>query len=607
MKSQAKTPSTDTPESMNSSPNLLITVDGPSTRDIDDAFSLASTEAGWQLKVAIATPAAIVTPGSELDMAARKLAATVYGGTRVIKSMLPLALSENQCSLVAGADRLAMVISIDLDARLQVLATQVSFDQVTVSNRLTYEDVPRLAGQQDTLGQLLRDAINVSKGLLAGRRSSGALAFFDLKTLIYLDEDGAMQHAKSVDDMVGHIVIQEFMVLANTQLARWAIEKELPFIYRSHRPKLAAPPVADILESMQTMNEEALKAQLAVIMGTAVYSPHALGHYALSLPYYAHTTSPLRRYVDLVNQRQIRAHCAGMPPAHGQDEITAICSEINEVLAQAKIDRSDSFKAAVVNRAARALDGGHLSRLGDPELVQAIKLAASSGGMPATLGAYLANRMRAEGLADKVLDVMVTAASAIELPEVLIEAWCALLLNEPTRAKHFLMFAIQTDLAGQHSTRDRAIDTSGFEVHVSILRKSDGTTLSASALAPRKKDAENLASARLICQFMGAPASSTQARDVLSTSTPPAAPAGALQASDRRNFKGEIMEFCQKRRIAPPAFEVSSTGPSNDARFTCRATLQHPGGLKSVVFEGAKTKKDAEAGASRKLLDEVGL
>lgn len=593
---------------MTSAPEFFVTIDGPSTRDIDDAISLQQVGDGWRLTVAIAAPAAEVEPGSTLDMAARKQAATVYARTRVVKSMLPLSMSEERCSLLAGVERFAMLITIDLDEQLKAAEPRIHFGNVKVAHRLVYEDVPFLASQKGDLGQMMRDAINLSKALLAGRRSAGALAFFDLTKLVYLDEDGALQRASSADDMIGHIVIQEFMVLANTQLARWAIQREIPFIYRSHRPKLAAPPVTDLLESIRTMSQDALSEQLKVVMGTAVYSAHVQGHYALNLPFYCHGTSPLRRYVDLVNQRQALAHCKALELPHTQEEVAEICEQVNETLAQAKIDRSESFKEVVVNRAAHALGGASLERLGDPELVQAIKLSASSGAMPEALSSFLARRMAGSGLADKVLDVMVTASGAISLPPDLLDAWVSLLSTEPTRAKHFLMFALQTGLATEHGAQDEAIGTAGFCVRVSVRRVSDNAVLNAGARAPRKKDAENLASARLMCQFLGAKESMDFQgdQDALPAAAAPT-PASPAPVGGARNYKGEILEFCQKKRLPPPEFVITTSGPSNDARFKCVSTLRVGKEMSTVVFEGARTKKEAEAGASRLLLTEVGL
>jgi len=217
--------------------------------------------------------------------------------------------------------------------------------------------------------------------------------------------------------------------------------------------------------------------------------------------------------------------------------------------------------------------------------------------------------MAGGGLPDKVLDVMVTAATVIKLPLDLLDAWVSLLSTEPTRAKHFLMFALQTGLASGHGAQDEAIGTSGFAVHVSVRRVSDNAVLNAGARAPRKKDAENMASARLMCQFLGAAADTSFSGDqdslpaaVAALSAPSPQPSGGV-----RNYKGEILEFCQKKRLAPPVFTVTSSGPTNDARFKCVAQWNLGEEIPTVVFEGARTKKEAEAGASKLLLAEVGL
>ena len=604
---------------MDAATTPFVTVDGPSTRDIDDAFSLERAAEGWRLRVAIAVPAAHVEPDSTLDAYARKLAATVYASTRVVKSMLPLGLSEDLCSLTAGTSRQAMLIEMEIGPDLGIRSTEVSFEQITVASRLTYEDVPRLAAdpEQGVLCTMMQDAISLSRALLNSRRNAGALAFFDLAKLLYLDEEGAIRRAATAGDMAGHIVIQEFMVLTNMQVARWAIEREIPFIYRTHRAKLAAPPAAELLETIQTwgndpqrarQSEEALMERLSVIMGSASYAPHALGHYALNLPFYAHCTSPLRRYVDLVNQRQILAHCLATTPPHTQEEMAEISQSINDTLAQAKIDRSASFKGVVVDRAARAVGTGQIERMGDPELVQAIKLSVGSGAMPEPLAAHLANKIAEGSLPDKVMDVLVTASTGVDIPETLLAAWTTFMTAEPHRAKHFLMFALQTNLAVEHSTNDEALNGRGFIVRVSFRRVCDNALLHASAAAPRKKDAENLASARLMCSFMGAAGIPSQPTENLEpTAVIAAATVAPLSEGPRRNFKGEILEFCQKRKLQPPVFEVIASGPTNDARFTCKAHMTLGEKTPMVTFTDARTKKEAEAGAAQKLLFEVGL
>jgi len=244
-----------------------------------------------------------------------------------------------------------------------------------------------------------------------------------------------------------------------------------------------------------------------------------------------------------------------------------------------------------------------LERMGDPELVQAIKLSAGAGAMPDALGAHLATKLSRGQLPDKVLDVIVTATSAIVLPQQLLAAWSHFLGTEPTRAKHFLMFALQTGLASAHEASDQPMNGVGFEVRVSMRRLSDGSPLHASASAPRKKDAENLASARLMCLFVGAPGiASMPIEDIPQAAAVVAKPA---ESQPRRNFKGELLELCQKKRISPPSFEVGTSGPPNDARFSCRASLSINAELKTGVFENAKPKKDAEAGASEQLLGQI--
>jgi ribonuclease R len=581
----------------------LVTIDGPGTRDIDDAIWVRkAADGGWVVTVAIAVPATLVAKGSPEDHAALALAATVYARSSAIKTMLPRAISEEQAALKVGT-REAMVIEMGLGADLAPNSVAIRLEAVQITRRLTYEDVPALAREQDDLGRSLATAITVAQGLLARRRAAGALVFADLHRLLYLDEDGGMRQALSASDMVGHIVVQELMVLANTMVARWALERDIPFVFRSHQVKKSAPPPADLVQTILDMvargddDRESVQERVALIAGAASYTPIVLGHYALNQPFYAHCTSPLRRYVDLVNQRQISAAVAGHDLPYSQAEIATICTSVNDTLAQAKLDRSAHMKQKVIDRAARTVDAGRLDRLGEPELVQAIKMAARSGSFPVALAEHVAHKLEDNELADKVLDAIVEI-SVHDLPAEILQAWSVLLSQHPTKSKHLLMFAVQTGMADRHAVTDRPV-AGGFAVTVDLRRIADDRQIEARATAGRKKDAENLASARVMCLFIGAP--DFEVPTLTAAAAPQKAAPQPLTEGANRNFKGELLELCQKRKLAPPEFNVSTSGPPNDARFSCIVSLDGSEGSS----EGLRTKKEAEAAAARALLEQL--
>jgi exoribonuclease II len=137
----------------------LASIDSVSTRDIDDAISVEKTPDGWQALVAIAAPGVSVSMGSDADIAARAMAATVYARTSVVKSMLPREISEGAATLKAGSTRPAMLIEIRLNDELDVLETNISLSDVIVSDKLSYEDVPIYARKPTDIGRMLQNAI----------------------------------------------------------------------------------------------------------------------------------------------------------------------------------------------------------------------------------------------------------------------------------------------------------------------------------------------------------------------------------------------------------------------------------------------------------------
>lgn len=582
-------------------PDDFVTVDAASTRDIDDAFTIETNGDGLTVWVAIAAPALAIPIDSPEDREARALGATRYGGPRVLQAMLPPMISEGSCTLQAGVDRPAMVMRIEMSANLEPELAEVLQADIRVAQRLTYEDVPRLAADAGPMQPMLARAIQLGTALLDARRRDGGLAFFDAVRFLYANEEGTIKQATSKGDMVGHIVIQELMILTNRLLAAWAIRQDLPFLYRNHQTKLATPPAADLAQQLLVQARDAvtttdlLMERMRTLMGTADYGAVATGHYALHLPQYSHSTSPLRRYADLVNQRQVFAHISGQTPPYSQGQLHDLVEPLNATLTKAKEDRALSMKQATQRRASRALGAGRLASLGSPELVQAIKLSARAGAIPIELEDFLIDRMESNRLEDKVLDALVEASTfGKAYSPTLLLAWSRLMATRPEHSKHFLMFAVQTLLAEAYSSSERAV-AGGFEVTVRLRRAHDRFPIEVKAVAGRKKDADNLASARAMCAFVGSPDLVRDAPAAVAAPAPALAPAPPAITG---NPKGALLETCQKRKWPMPEFECTQVGPSNAPVFSCTVRVRAP----AQPFEGASTghstRKAAEAAAA---------
>lgn len=595
---------------MNTVDTALFTIDEPHSRDLDDAIGVARTDTGWTVRVAIANPSAVVPIGSNEDAHARAQGATIYRGPTATKPMLPRSISQEQSTLTAGAQRAAMLIDLSIDRSGGVLGTALSFGHVTVSRRLSYKDVPAIAqNKSDELHAPISDAIGIAKSLLQQRRARGSLAVFDPSRFLLTDEEGRLQFF-DVSEMAGHLLVQEVMIAANAAVAAFAATNNIPFLFRSHEPRISSPRGAAATASFDAWiagghaTAAAAAERLSLVAQKARYSNLLTGHYALSLPAYAHVTSPLRRYADLVVQRQLAAFLDGRALPYTQDELGVIGDELFAV-AQGNIDAAtDFFKAPVVAKAQAAIDGNYALRaLADNELSQAVKLGLANG-FAQPLVDELARRMRSTDPSDKLADKV--ALRLFEgrsgLPPDLSQAFVAMLAEQPSRAMSLVNSAIST---GEVAELDVQITEAGggFTATASMLDVRRGRAVRGLASDGRKKGAEQAAVLLALCELMDVPRPTNLGVEKTSPKKSAAVPGPPVPAG---NPKGALLELCQKRRLLPPIFSTSVSGPSNAPTFVCECSLVVAGKTLKQQSAGAPTKKHAEALASSAMLDALG-
>ena len=318
----------------------LVTIDGEDARDFDDAVYCKRTPKGWKLLVAIADVSHYVQINSELDKEAKNRSTSVYFPEQVIP-MLPEILSNGLCSLNPDVDRLCMVCEILIDEQGKVMRSRF-FDAVMRSHaRLTYTEVASmlvdgdkvLAEKYQPLMPHLRELYALYKVMRVSREQRGAMDFDTQETRIIFGKDRKIEKIVPVVRNDAHKLIEEFMITANGAAARFLNAKKIPKLLRVHEG-----PSADKLLNLKTfLGELGLKfgggvnptpldymhlvesvknrpdahliqTVLLRSMSQAVYSPELKGHFGLALDAYAHFTSPIRRYPDLLVHRAIR-HC----------------------------------------------------------------------------------------------------------------------------------------------------------------------------------------------------------------------------------------------------------------------------------------------------------
>lgn len=318
----------------------LVTIDGADARDFDDAVWAApdddpKNKGGWKLIVAIADVAHYVRPGRPLDQEAFRRGNSVYFPDRVVP-MLPEALSNGLCSLRPKEDRACMAAHMVIGADGKLRRHRFERGLMRSAARLTYEQVQaaRDGTPDDTTGPLIDDVIAPLYGayecLLAARQKRGALEIDLPERRVLLAEDGTVSRIAPVERLDSHKLIEEFMIAANVAAAETLQKRGQPCMFRVHeRPDMAKlealKPLLDdlgyslpgggsvtgrhlnrILEAVRgkdherLVNEAILRAQ-----SQARYQPQNLGHFGLALTDYAHFTSPIRRYADLLVHRAL--------------------------------------------------------------------------------------------------------------------------------------------------------------------------------------------------------------------------------------------------------------------------------------------------------------
>jgi ribonuclease R len=340
----------------------LVTIDGADAKDFDDAVFAERVEGGgFRLLVAIADVSHYVRPGSALDTEARARGTSVYFPTRVLP-MLPTALSNHLCSLEPNVDRLCMVADMRISKR-GVLENSRFYPAVMRSAaRLTYDQAhaalfvgePAARAALGPVMEWLLPLVDVYHALQAARRKRGALEF-DAPEAEFVIENGERVRAiEFVSRNDAHKLIEECMVLANVAVAQELRSQRQPALFRVH----AAPDEKKLDTLRSTLRVLGIELQLpdpvkpsdlAAIaprvrdaesrpfieslivrsMAQALYQPDPIGHFGLALKDYAHFTSPIRRYPDLMIHRALRARLglldgAALPAAqelaaHGVD------------------------------------------------------------------------------------------------------------------------------------------------------------------------------------------------------------------------------------------------------------------------------------------------
>ncbi len=321
----------------------LVTIDGADARDFDDAVYCEKEGNGWRLLVAIADVSHYVNKEMALDEEARLRGTSVYFPDRVIP-MLPEILSNGLCSLKPDVDRYSLVCELNLDAKGKVKRTSFFKGIIKSAARLTYDEMQSIVVDKDSDARNKRGALvshldnlfQLYQLLHAERKKAGLIDFSSMESRFEFNDEGHIEAIHQVERNEAHRLIEEMMLSANVAAGEFLQKHEIHGLYRIHEtPKLEKlenvrsllsqiglslgggeePTAKDYAKLMKVIREredaQMLETILLRSMPLAAYSMINEGHFGLGFPTYAHFTSPIRRYPDLMVHRAIEHVIAG--------------------------------------------------------------------------------------------------------------------------------------------------------------------------------------------------------------------------------------------------------------------------------------------------------
>jgi ribonuclease R len=356
-------------------PVTTFTIDPVDAKDFDDALSFKKLENGkYEIGIHIADVSHYVRPGTAMDAEALKRSNSVYLVDRVIP-MLPEQLSNMACSLRPNEDKFSFSTVFEMDENGKVSNQWFGKTVIHSDRRFSYEEAQEIIEGKD--GDFKEEILildKIAKILRKSRLKKGALNIESEEMRFKLDKKGHPVGVLIKTSKDAHKLIEEFMLLANRRVATFIAEPRkdrdtIPFVFRVHdkpdlekialfnvfiekfghkldftHPEQIASSMNRLLEEIREENEYSLVQTMAIrSMAKATYETENIGHYGLAFDYYAHFTSPIRRYADLVVHRILQEELTQKKHRYG-NELNDICKRISRMERKATEAERESTK-----------------------------------------------------------------------------------------------------------------------------------------------------------------------------------------------------------------------------------------------------------------------
>ncbi len=300
----------------------LITIDGQSTLDFDDAISLEKTETGYLLGIHIIDVDAYIKPDDPIDLAARERASSIYMPDDKLP-MIPSNLSEDLCSLKENAIRPGISTMITMNRFFEIQDSKIIPTVIKVHEQMSYAEANLRNGQDDPITTLYKMATQFREK----RLKAGAVQITLPEVNVWIEENQEIGYSKIDRENPSRMLVSELMILANTLMAKFLMENDMPAVFRSQ-----AEPSQRLFTGVET--SLILNFMQRKHLSRAIISTKSQAHSGLGVKAYVTATSPIRRYHDLLTQRQIKA-LLGYENAYSKDELEYILQTVSLNIANA--------------------------------------------------------------------------------------------------------------------------------------------------------------------------------------------------------------------------------------------------------------------------------
>ncbi len=596
-----------------------ITIDGPTSRDLDDALHLEYSPERFVLHISIADVSACIRSGCLLFNEAMKRVATRYVSDGNIP-MLPRSVSEDALSLLEGQVRPTLTFTVTLSRELEIVNAETRKTVLKNRRKLNYAQVDYIIVNcpDDPDYQLLNDCYVLARRLMDNRRQHGALVIYDLQRLLFTNEEGQLIQMSADDAHKSNIIVQEFMILANMAVAEMAAERGYTFLFRNHTARQSTPQRAEVLEQLRTAIDnprllDALSKRAGLWFNRAKYEPVLKGHYGLNLPAYTHVTSPLRRMPDLLNHELLKAQLSGTDPPFTLEQLNEMAHDINSAILHAAEQKRKFFKEQTRKQTKAQVayaDATKFVNLDPNGFKRVLKEACRSYTMSEELEGVLMVRFEEKKVGVEQLAFLLFEADDGD------EAWTRVrakaletALNTTGFSDQLLHFQMQSGRLADFRIEVKE-HQSGFAARIVARLDADERSTPTFAVGNNKKEAQHAAANEFLRCYLArtlVPASATTEPISMPTFAEESIFAGSGTEEDlvEENFVGHLGELCITRKSrSMPVYEFSQRGASHSPAITCTCALKVGDELKQTTGVSSN-KKVAKQIAAKKMMDEM--